>query len=203
MVGIVQNSNYIIKSYWIYVWGNLLKLCLIHFTSSNATSSEDVRPGLLFNRGLKRAHEIYKKKEVKKLKPLKQDEKDLREEGLGTAISTENKGFKLLERMGFKAGEGLGRTGSGLKEPINIVVRQGTSGLGRESHQQELLNKRREMKYKRICDRENKFRITNREKKRLQLLRGDFFNAQRVCEELDYRIVSLLANYYYFNTYIV
>ncbi|XP_044764789.1 G patch domain-containing protein 11 [Coccinella septempunctata] len=157
----------------------------------NATGSEDVRPGLLFNRGLKRAHELHKKKEelkAKKFRPLKQIEKDVREEGLGTAISADNKGFKLLEKMGFKQGEGLGKSGAGLREPINIVVRQGTSGLGRESHQQEIWNRRREMKSKKICDRENKFRITNREKKRLQILRSDFFNAQRVCEELDYRI---------------
>ncbi|KAK9890087.1 hypothetical protein WA026_008897 [Henosepilachna vigintioctopunctata] len=151
---------------------------------------EDIRPGLLFNRGLKRAHELYKKRElrVKKLRPLKEIEKDVREEGLGTAISSDNKGFKLLEKMGFKQGDGLGKTNSGLKEPINIMLRQGTSGLGREAHQQEVLNKKRELKYKKLCDRENKFRITNKEKKKRQLLREDFFKAQSICEELDYRI---------------
>ncbi|XP_045482439.1 G patch domain-containing protein 11 [Harmonia axyridis] len=154
------------------------------------SGSEDIRPGLLFNRGAKRAHELMKKRDerAKKFRPLKQIEKDIREEGLGKAISSDNKGFKLLEKMGFKQGEGLGRSGAGLKEPINIVVRQGTSGLGRESHQQEILIRRKEMKFKKICDRENKFRITNTEKKRLQILRIDFLKAQRVCEELDYRI---------------
>ncbi|KAL3289905.1 hypothetical protein HHI36_023290 [Cryptolaemus montrouzieri] len=152
---------------------------------------EDIRPGLLFSRGLKRAHELYRKKEeykTKRHRPLKEIEKDIREEGLGTAISSENKGFKLLEKMGFKHGEGLGKASAGLKEPINIVVRQGTSGLGREAHQQEILNRRREMKYKKMCDRENKFRVTNKEKKKRQILREDFFKAQNICEELDYRI---------------
>ncbi|XP_026875119.2 angiogenic factor with G patch and FHA domains 1 isoform X2 [Electrophorus electricus] len=45
-------------------------------------------------------------------------------------ISEENKGRRMLERMGWKSGEGLGRDGAGITEPIGLKVRPGQSGLG-------------------------------------------------------------------------
>ena len=34
-------------------------------------------------------------------------------------IDSDNKGRKMLEKMGWKQGEGLGREGGGLKEPVS------------------------------------------------------------------------------------
>ena len=34
-------------------------------------------------------------------------------------IATENKGRQMLEKMGWKQGEGLGREGGGQKEPVS------------------------------------------------------------------------------------
>ena len=33
-------------------------------------------------------------------------------------IDTENKGRQMLEKMGWKEGQGLGRDGGGLREPV-------------------------------------------------------------------------------------
>uniref|UniRef100_A0A1B0CLG1 Putative rna-binding protein rbm5 n=1 Tax=Lutzomyia longipalpis TaxID=7200 RepID=A0A1B0CLG1_LUTLO len=46
------------------------------------------------------------------------------------AISRKNKGFKLLSQMGWTEGQSLGNTEEALKEPIQVVGHQGTTGLG-------------------------------------------------------------------------
>ncbi|XP_061721183.1 angiogenic factor with G patch and FHA domains 1 isoform X1 [Cydia pomonella] len=49
---------------------------------------------------------------------------------LDTFIAPENKGFKLLQKMGWSKGEGLGKDSQGDTEPIPLVGNDGTSGLG-------------------------------------------------------------------------
>ncbi|XP_068598735.1 angiogenic factor with G patch and FHA domains 1 [Brachionichthys hirsutus] len=45
-------------------------------------------------------------------------------------ISEVNKGRKMLEKMGWKKGEGLGKEGTGMKSPIELKIRKCQSGLG-------------------------------------------------------------------------
>ncbi|KAM6927943.1 angiogenic factor with G patch and FHA domains 1 [Xenentodon cancila] len=45
-------------------------------------------------------------------------------------ISEANKGRKMLEKMGWKKGEGLGKEGTGIKDPIELKIRKSQSGLG-------------------------------------------------------------------------
>ncbi|XP_062271517.1 angiogenic factor with G patch and FHA domains 1 isoform X1 [Scomber scombrus] len=45
-------------------------------------------------------------------------------------ISEVNKGRKMLEKMGWKKGEGLGKEGTGMKNPIELKIRKSQSGLG-------------------------------------------------------------------------
>ncbi|XP_070699161.1 angiogenic factor with G patch and FHA domains 1 isoform X1 [Pempheris klunzingeri] len=45
-------------------------------------------------------------------------------------ISEVNKGRKMLEKMGWKKGEGLGKEGTGMKDPIQLKIRKSQSGLG-------------------------------------------------------------------------
>ncbi|XP_037642739.1 angiogenic factor with G patch and FHA domains 1 isoform X1 [Sebastes umbrosus] len=45
-------------------------------------------------------------------------------------ISEVNKGRKMLEKMGWKKGEGLGKEGTGMKDPIVLKIRKSQSGLG-------------------------------------------------------------------------
>lgn len=44
-------------------------------------------------------------------KTFKEQEKESREAALQNSISNENKGFALLQKMGYKAGQGLGKEG--------------------------------------------------------------------------------------------
>ncbi|CAH2297243.1 angiogenic factor with G patch and FHA domains 1 isoform X2 [Pelobates cultripes] len=45
-------------------------------------------------------------------------------------INEKNKGRKMLVKMGWKKGDGLGKTGDGLRDPIKIQLRQKKAGLG-------------------------------------------------------------------------
>lgn len=45
-------------------------------------------------------------------KTYKEQEKESREAALQSTISNQNKGFALLQKMGYKAGQGLGKEGS-------------------------------------------------------------------------------------------
>ncbi|XP_069735980.1 angiogenic factor with G patch and FHA domains 1 isoform X1 [Phaenicophaeus curvirostris] len=48
-------------------------------------------------------------------------------------ISNSNKGRKMLEKMGWKKGEGLGKDGGGMKDPIHIQLHKMHAGLGTSS----------------------------------------------------------------------
>ena len=49
--------------------------------------------------------------EANKIKPRKVLEIEKREEGLSKTISSDNKGFAMLQKMGFKPGMTLGKKG--------------------------------------------------------------------------------------------
>ena len=59
-------------------------------------------------------------------------EAEKRHEGLQTSLDQSNKGFEMLARMGYKAGESLGKSNSGRVDPIPIEVKtkNDRSGIG-------------------------------------------------------------------------
>lgn len=81
--------------------------------------------------------ESYSKKRMRKLNSTNgitkpkyfkaQEELDI---SLQKEISANNKGFKMLQKMGFKPGEKIGRNDSGLKAPVQIVLKNDKKGLG-------------------------------------------------------------------------
>ena len=72
---------------------------------------EDVRPGLK-SRSQKRKDRASEPAKLEpKHKRIKAQECELREKALATPISTDNKGFSMLQKMGYKRGMGLGKAG--------------------------------------------------------------------------------------------
>ena len=57
-------------------------------------------------------------------------EKERLKEGLTKTIDSSNKGFQMLAKMGYKSGESLGKSNSGIVDPIPIVVKTNRKGLG-------------------------------------------------------------------------
>jgi pSer/pThr/pTyr-binding forkhead associated (FHA) protein len=49
---------------------------------------------------------------------------------INEAISPQNKGFKMLAKMGWKEGQSLGKDSQGIVEPVRLISNPGTSGMG-------------------------------------------------------------------------
>ncbi|CAI2195891.1 6759_t:CDS:2 [Funneliformis geosporum] len=68
--------------------------------------------------------------------PVKKDWEDISQvsaeetKNLQTKIGSDNKGNKLLQKMGWKEGQGLGRHGTGILDPVQLITNEGRVGLG-------------------------------------------------------------------------
>lgn len=86
-------------------------LLFVHSVPNN-----DIRPGLITNKSIKRQYEMVNKrtKEIEKNKKLRliNSEEGRRQRGLQVPISSDNKGFSLLKKMGYKPGQGIGKAGN-------------------------------------------------------------------------------------------
>ncbi|EJT98903.1 hypothetical protein DACRYDRAFT_118217 [Dacryopinax primogenitus] len=73
---------------------------------------------------------------------------------VNTPLGAGNKGHALLLKMGWKAGEGLGPSGEGRKEPVPFVMKSDSLGLGKLSQElriaQTVVERRREMESERM-----------------------------------------------------
>lgn len=158
--------------------------------------TQDVRPGLIFNRTQKRDHEIHKKRakmneeNKKRFRPSREVESERREEGLSQALDSSNKGFALLQKMGYKSGSAIGKTGEGRVEPITIEIKSNRGGLGRETALKEIAVRKKQLR-KQILQRREQ--LTNVESYRSRLaqqqaekfMEGDLHKSQKACHELD------------------
>lgn len=112
----------------------------------------DVRPGLVNSHKIAREIKMKEQKErleaeqIHKQKPVKQLEAERREEGLNVAISSDNKGFSMLAKMGYKPGESIGRSSNGIVEPISIQIKTNRAGLGRDAAIKQLEEYRERMR---------------------------------------------------------
>ncbi|KAG2193719.1 hypothetical protein INT47_013187 [Mucor saturninus] len=89
----------------------------------------------------RRKKQLREQQEKGYIKPRAQLEKEERERGLKQHMDEKNKGMKMLMKMGFKKGSGLGQQQSGIMEPIAIDLKAGRSGIGMDT---QLLKRARE-----------------------------------------------------------
>lgn len=130
--------------------------------------------------------------ERNKVKPLRVRESEHREKGLSNALDSDNKGFAMLQKMGFKHGMGLGKDGSGRAEPIPLAIKTDRGGLGHEV----LLKRQREIKES-LKEEAAKKRIKVEQNQRENFRRhmsgkfaerqtaSDLYKSQKACEQLD------------------
>ena len=127
-----------------------------------------------------------------KLKPKHIIEHEQREKGLATSISSDNLGFKLMQKMGYKNGEGLGKKGDGRFEPVPIVLKGNRFGFGKESRDKDRIEARKKLlkivaeKTKKLEQiRRNDFRARMSQKYTMQQTERDFQKSQNACHQLD------------------
>ncbi|XP_006018482.1 G patch domain-containing protein 11 isoform X1 [Alligator sinensis] len=159
-------------------------------------TKQDVRPGLPM---VRRVKETIQKEERQKeaneknrQKSIKEEEKERRDTVLQSALGNENKGFALLQKMGYKTGQALGKTGKGIVEPIPLNIKTGRSGLGHEEQkkrkaEEKLENYRRKIHMKKQADEQaaDQFRVRFKNKQEERKIEGDLRKSQKACQQLD------------------
>ncbi|XP_052042363.1 G patch domain-containing protein 11 [Apodemus sylvaticus] len=167
-----------------------------YMSDSFINVQEDVRPGVPMLRQIREARRKEEKQQQANLrnrqKSIKEEERERRDTGLKNALGCENKGFALLQKMGYKSGQALGKSGDGIVEPIPLNVKTGKSGIGHESllkrkAEERLENYRRKihMKNQNEANATEQFRMRLKSKQEEMRLEGDLRRSRRACQQLD------------------
>ncbi|XP_065747354.1 G patch domain-containing protein 11 isoform X5 [Phocoena phocoena] len=153
-----------------------------YMSDSFINVQEDIRPGLPMLRQIREAHRKEEKQQEANLKnkrkSLKEEEQERRDIGLKNALGCENKGFALLQKMGYKSGQALGKSGK--------------SGIGHEAllkrkAEEKLESYRRKIHMKKEVEERaaEQFRMRLKNKQDEMKLEGDLRRSQRACQQLD------------------
>ncbi|MBN3320211.1 GPT11 protein, partial [Atractosteus spatula] len=125
-------------------------------------------------------------------KSLREQEQERREAVLQSSIGNENKGFALLQKMGYKAGQGLGKEGAGRVEPIPLNIKTDRGGIGMEEvkkrkAEEKLEHYRRKANIKQQVEKRtlDDFRVRLRTEREERQTDADLRKSQRACEQLD------------------
>ncbi|KAJ8360049.1 hypothetical protein SKAU_G00165740 [Synaphobranchus kaupii] len=156
----------------------------------------EVRPGMPMVKRVKDAlkrETLHKEKNEKnRQKTYKEQEQESREALLHNSISNENRGFAMLQKMGYKAGQGLGKDGAGRVEPIPLNIKTDRGGIGIEEvkkrkAEEKLEHYRRKVQVKRHAEKQSleNYRARMRTEKDERQSEGDLRRSQRACEQLD------------------
>eukprot|EP00095_Tigriopus_kingsejongensis_P007183 maker-scaffold134_size322110-snap-gene-2.24 protein:Tk07183 transcript:maker-scaffold134_size322110-snap-gene-2.24-mRNA-1 annotation:"coiled-coil domain-containing protein 75-like isoform x1" len=162
----------------------------------------DVKPGLKRTHPTQRDHNQAKKKSLLKAQAqLAQAERksradleaDRRSEGLRTRLDTSNKGFAMLQKMGYQSGQSLGKSNSGVIDPIGIQVKSGRGGLGRDAVLREIAEQKATLKRAHLermargpaVPSIEEYRAQLSKQRRVNLVEIDLRKSQKACEQLD------------------
>lgn len=92
-------------------------------------------------------------------------------------------GFEMLMKMGYKPGQGIGKTETGITEPIGIDVKGNRMGLGKTVVKKSTKKSNPVEKLDNM--KTDDYRVRLAQKKAEQLAEVDLTKSQRVCEQLD------------------
>ncbi|KAJ3041056.1 G patch domain-containing protein 11 [Rhizophlyctis rosea] len=142
----------------------------------------------------RRKQELQRQKERGYNKPKAEAEREAREVGLATQISEDNKGFKMLAKMGYRKGAPLGPStdpsspSTALKAPIQVALKSDRHGIGipdeatitrkRTKEEEEQREKERE------AEKDDYRTKMNRQFEDKRVIR-DVKTSRIVCEQMD------------------
>ncbi|XP_051936766.1 G patch domain-containing protein 11 isoform X2 [Hippocampus zosterae] len=160
------------------------------------SSVKYVKPGVAMVKRVKEAmkrEEKHKESNIKnRQKTFKEQEKESRETALQSSIRNDNKGFALLQKMGYKVGQGLGKGGAGRVDPIPLNIKTDRGGIGMEEAKKRKAEEELEQYRKKVQAKQQNetksledFRSRVRTEREERKIEGDLRRSQRVCEQLD------------------
>uniref|UniRef100_UPI00398F0490 G patch domain-containing protein 11 n=1 Tax=Pristiophorus japonicus TaxID=55135 RepID=UPI00398F0490 len=140
---------------------------------------------------LKQERELEMRLENKQ-QSKKEVEKERRDTMLQSSLGSENKGFALLQKMGYKEGRGLGKGGNGIVEPIPLLIKTGRGGIGHEAAEKRKAEEKTELRKRmsQVKKQAEEFALTEyrlhvRQKKAQLEMEGDLRKSQVACQQLD------------------
>jgi hypothetical protein len=112
-----------------------------------------------------------------------------REKALATELDSSNKGAKMMAKMGFKAGDGLGAAGNeGRTRPIELGMKDDKGGIGADSEKKRKIREAAEAaesgakKVKLTVEDFRERNVREREEKRLE---GMWYGAMKILEMFE------------------
>ncbi|KAJ6014007.1 hypothetical protein N7540_008598 [Penicillium herquei] len=124
-----------------------------------------------------------------------------RDEALATStLNPSNKGFKMMAKLGFKAGDTLGKrdptksedtSESALRisraraEPLNLIFKENRGGIGLDTEKKRKIREEAEEVTKKIKREQGDYRDRVREERELRKTEAQVRGAQKVAERMD------------------
>jgi len=118
---------------------------------------------------------------------VRADEEAARAAALATSIDSDNKGFRMMAKMGFKGGA-LGKEGEGRVDPVSLAMKDDRSGIGLESEKKRKFREdmeKREIDMKRAKVDEGDYRERMRLEREEKRFESQIIGAMKVAEKLD------------------
>ncbi|XP_026641841.1 G patch domain-containing protein 11 [Microtus ochrogaster] len=160
-----------------------------YMSDSFINVQEDIRPGVPMLRQIREARRKEEKQQEANLKnrqkSVKEEERERRDVGLKNALGCENKGFALLQKMGYKSGQALGKSGDGIVEPIPINVKTGIYNLLISVLSNNNLDWFAYYRIGTLLYNPSLLRMRLKSKQDELRLEGDLRRSQRACQQLD------------------
>lgn len=124
---------------------------------------------------------------VKSKQELREEEVAARDAALATALPTDSKGFKMMERLGFKQGSVLGAKANpnGRVEPLNLAVKEDRGGIGLDSERKRKIREEFESEAKRVKAEEGEYRERVARESEEKRLEGLIHGAMKITEKMD------------------
>jgi hypothetical protein len=112
-----------------------------------------------------------------------------RDKALATELDSSNKGAKMMVKMGFKVGGGLGAVGNeGRVRPVELGMKDDKGGVGADSEKKRKIREAAEAAesgVKRVKLTEEGFRERNTREKEEKRMEGMWFGAMKILEAFE------------------
>lgn len=158
-----------------------------------ATEALTKKPESAIQRRARQKRENIERSTNQKTKAQLRGEEDARcEEALATQLDESNKGFRMMQKLGFKAGDALGQAEmAGRTEPIAVDLKMGRGGIGADAEKKRKVReevaqreKNEGIKRQKVAETETEYRERVVRERMDQEKERQWFGAMKICEEL-------------------